>query len=222
MLDQIATTFRMHETTIAPEKILILNTIPLTATRFVAETDRSIFSFLRYKSDFLKSQFPQNLAWQIYKSEIVDPILVELLAIREESPTVIDYDVQFGNFMEAVLSDQFDVIFLIAHHNMERNTIEFAAKEVRYSDVLNFLKKKLKNTHLNINFIICGSSGFSDLKTLAQRYAGMVGLGFWTFPVLESYRFIRQWVLSFDGSRTIDEAYVWAIDAFKKNIDNAK
>jgi len=210
---------RINETPVSPERILVLNTLPLTSDRFDAGRSRTFFSFLKYRNDFLRTQFPAGISWDIYKSQVVHPILAELLHIKEGSRAAIDYDVSFSDFRKALLSGQFDVIFLVAHHIYEKDSIEFADREVSLPVILEFLEKKLSGSSMSLHFIVCNSLAFTQLKSKESTYSGTLSFGFWEFPVLESYRFIRHWVLSLDGKRSLSEAYALAIDDYKQSIN---
>ena len=84
---------------------------------------------------------------------------------------------------------------------------------------LEFLEKKLSGSSISLHFIVCNSLPFTRLKSKTAMYSGTISVGFWEFPVLESYRFIRHWVLSLDGKRSLSEAYAFAIDDYKQNIN---
>ncbi len=212
------TASRLSDIPVPPERVILLNTIPLTKARFEAEKKDHFVKFWHRRSDFLNTQFPAAMGWELYQSAIVLPVLAELYAISKNARSVIDYDVGFNEFRKAAGGGQFDVIFLVAHHIEPADAIEFAGRDIPLSEMAAFLSKQLPGKRkLDINFIICTGSGLVAVKQDPLPVAGIISTGFWYFPVIESYQFISHWILQFDGKKTMAEAYALAIDSYKPN-----
>lgn len=204
-----STIYRLdNEKPVDPERVLMLNTIPLNEKRFIRERRTRLFY---RKSDFLRTQFPSILPWSDYEKLVVLPILSELAEIKKHTRISIDYDVNYSDFRRAMRSSNFDSIFILAHHIEQSGHVEFAGARIKLGNMSKFLQKTMQSSSKNLQVFICKAGGLENGIFDSVERKGAFSVSYWRMPVMESYRFVKYWLLSLDGKATLSEAYTQAI-----------
>lgn len=205
------------ESVIESEKALILLTIALTEQRFLKEKKDPPFwfnPFLKPK-EFVQLQHYLN-TWKDYEQYVVLPIFQEIEFIKANSHATIDYDVTFNDFKQALLSDDFEVIYLIAHHitSAKGDFIEFADGGESFTHVLQFLATLTTIQKKSIIFVVCESQIIENASSNAFLNLKSIGSASWKVPLIEGFQFIKHWVFNFNGQHTLSSAYSQAIIQF--------
>lgn len=209
------------EQPILPQKVVLLNTIPLFEARYQADLRPPSWLSMLAKAkgkqkDFVQSSLYLYGNWEEYNIEIATPVLSELVKIRDNSLATIDLEVSWRQFQKAVLSDVFEAFFLFAHHF--DNKIEFADGGIKISEVQSFLTKTRTKGQRHFVFMVCRADAFEKSKIEFPASFSSTATASWNIPVIEAYVFSRLWIQSMDETRSFPNAYSEAIGQYLKLI----
>src|SRR6478736_485678 len=108
-----------EDSTVHSDRVLLMVTIPLTKERFHRDLKKPFFSLNHKAKEFTKLYaLGSGSGWEGYFSDVAGYILSDIQLLSANSSCLIDYDVDYEKFKLAMSTDQFDVIFLFAHHIM--------------------------------------------------------------------------------------------------------
>lgn len=216
-----------HERPIDSGRVAVLMTLALSQKRFENEKrpPGMIRKLFGKKKEFVRLQVPFVSTWEGYEQLLVLWTLKHLIDIEESSFAGVFVDVTFKVFKRILQSQDYDVIFLFAHHiipvsgnlpkpNNSAGAIEFADGGVSLERVNEFLASLHLSNKVSLIHMICKSQkleewGYGSLPSLMS-----VATAFWELPVLDSLAFVKVWIKNLNGQNSLSKAYdlaVWEI-----------
>lgn len=204
------------------ERVIVLITIPLTEKRYNRDM-KDIFGnfYFGRPKEFIKNESLRlGRSWEKYFNEIASFILFDVKEIIGNTNCTVDFDVTYKKFINAIKSDDYDVIYLFAHHIMETKSsksslIEFADGGMSTEKVIRSIEK-LKNKQKSLFFFVCESDEFEKLQRKKPKFQSLVGSTSWNLPTVLGFNFIKYWVLELNNKRGLLDAYSRAISKFLK------
>ncbi len=196
---------------IQPERILMLNTIPLTKGRFYHDKRWTwLYNFIRKPKDFIKTRCDEGIDnWNTYQL-LIKPIINKLHVLCKESKASVKYDVPYKQFKKHILEGKYDAIFIAAHMINIKNCIEFSDGGKPLNEILNFLSSINIDRKIAILFCVCESDIIHDWK-IHQINNISVAMAFWNVDVNQGIEFIKLWIFEINGIKTLNECYSLAI-----------
>lgn len=215
---------RTHEQ-ISPraDQVALLISPPLTKDRAMRDLREPnwIQKFWMRPKEFAKLQFKRMSSWEQYEETIAIPVVSHLKDLRElaQRPSIIP-DAAFRDFRSVLNNDDFQLVFLIAHHMMKfppKNTaendhdlkgaIEFADGGRDMQSVAACVQSACRRRQLCLVFVVCYSDELrADCYMLTPNVKAIGG-----FPSLAHFvtgvAFAKQWIMQCDGTTKLLEAY---------------
>ena len=196
---------------IPSHRVAVLFCPALTEKRFNKEQKKispvSRFLGSRYR-DFIAKQ-AVLFDWPDYCARIALPVSLQLKEIEHRTKAVVMVDATFQIFKQAILSGNFDVLFIVTHHPDMGETLHFEFANGAYSldEVAALFQKKNPDKRISTIFFTCQSRQVES--GLYGQVPGLESVAYadWNMPLGDGLNFLRLWIEFLDGKTTLADAW---------------
>ena len=175
--------------------------------------------FRRRTHDFLRIYLPYYPNWTSYRMKLLKPLTNDLRLIADTGVHMIP-DATGWDFRQSVRDKNVHAIFLVAHHIVSKDAIEFADGAYSFSEIEIFLKAYKRETPTALLFFVCHSAVL-DKKFYGQiEHINSIGWSKWAIGWGDSMAFIGAWLKELNGNTTLSSAYHRALRHFLNSTKN--
>ncbi len=175
--------------------------------------------FRRRTHDFLRIYLPYYPDWSSYRKKLLKPLTHSLRLIADTGVHIIP-DATGQDFRQSVRDKNVRAIFLVAHHIVSKDAIEFADGAYALSEIETILKAYKRETPTALLFFVCHSAVLDKMFYGQMEHVNSIGWSKWAIGWGDGMAFIGAWLKELNGNTTLSTAYQTALRNFLDSTKN--